>query len=1158
MFLNNFAAPPLTLTLLLSGFFFSLSVYGNITLSPGTNDYRLIQLNTYKGLPRIGEPNSNQSVNDIELHNYSIGLISKLQYMQQFSDCYDNLKGYKVRVEQCQNTFIEHSQQTQFWSQHIEMMAFSMRPKAHQATFCLNMNSPCGAKSVDQIMVENTTKPGAEYRRPDEFEVRDITDNLMNSHYQDFVNYRKNIKTFNQLWLVSKVNLGNYQFDTGSFSFRFNLPHSFYSPYNDAKAYNESGLQRQLFNSSKLQHSVRYAPQGTAEEFKNVQYPRSYQVTLAMGRQQAKELVAGGGSRQLYALVKLDILPFAFKGHRNIINTGEWVYRFASPKIEIFADLELQQKVAEASLPLENYTDKQDLLDAAISKAKYQTVKQTKPLDNRIIPLMFLQQEELKDSYFESMWRIIPVTERNFWEEHIRRQENIERAKQNAASQSSYKQKDLVSNVKRAEDLATLSTFSWQDKQQMNAVQRQAFYDYILGYGDMLEKQPMWPDTLASVPWGLNLATVFRQEHLQVSQAAMHLAAEGEDKNLIKQFALDLANSQKIEHLTLTLQMKELRYQQDTQTLEFDKKTGMFPVTRNELLPTAIGDNVVYYLRTSESEVGDLTNNPKGGCSNNAKRKSKDCVIHWGSVLNLNYTPRMQLLGLNKQITIPNSLDVSSLTSEQAVALVRASTYPGWRVVIELQSPTLRATHQVETKRGKSQEFIDFLLLAKVNKVSIIDQDDNIWWSETSAQMQGAASYTQIKALQPPKAHQFSSPAQLNPFIEDLLLVKFAPEKITDRTLDAMLSARWIYEKNSESPYAGRFFNAQRRTPSYDELSGLRVDYKNWIVKLSQQLPSRFDIPLELRYQSDTLRFASSCYSPEMPKDAPVRNKTMAQNAAKQRVRQCESNNRKAQSKVDRCDRYAEDIKQAKADLEQSQASSCGLTEVVEVEFDSTIEPQCSLPDPINFATLAQDMQACLTETCGTYGPGVDMQNYQTCVQETSAYLKTAMSEAMGGKKKAQKPAKPKDTCKPAQRKLKQAESRFEQKQCEDTYATLALGDCKLAEQFELPSVMPIERIRVSNSAYCSENSLVYMARDNDSGAQLLPDAKPFSDTDIEVHFYPGDLEFSYEPAQSGQNGISNIKTNIIIEVSDRVSVADEKVLGLRAKVVSKTSEPLN
>lgn len=1155
MFLNK----SVTKLLLLSTFFFSSSVLSNITLSSGTNDYRPIQLNSYKGLPRMGEPDNNQTVNDIELHNYSVGLISKLQYMQQFPDCYNNLKGYKVRVEQCQNTLIDHNQQTQFWSQHIEMMAFSMRPKAHQATFCMNVNTPCSAKSVENIMVADTNNSNRGFRRPDEFEVRDITDNLMNLHYQNFVNYRKNINPFKQVWLVSKVNLGNYQFDAGSFSFRYSLPHNFNSPYNDAKAYSESGLQRQLFNSSKLQHSVRYAPQGLGDEFRNIQYPRSYQVTLPMGRQQAKELVAGGGSRQLYALVKLDILPFAFKGHRNIINTGEWVYNFASPKIEIFADLELQQKVAEASLPLENYTDKQNPLDAAIAKAKYQTVKQTKPLDNRIIPLMFLQQEELKDSYFESMWRNIPVTERNFWQDYNRRQDNIDRAKHNAASQSSsYKQKDLVSNVKRAEDLATLSVFSWQDKQHMNAVQRQAFYDYILGYGEMLGKQPIWPDALPSVPWGLNLATVFRQGHLQASQEAMHLAAEDEDKNLIKQFALDLANSQKIEHLTLTLQMKELRYQQETQTFEFDKKSGMFPVTRNELLPKNIGDNVVYYLRTSESEIGGLINNPNGGCANNDKRKSRDCAIHLSNMLNLNFTPRLQLLGLNKQITIPNSLDVSSLTSEQAVAIVRASTYPGWRVVIELQSPTLRAEHQVETTRGRTQEFIDFLLLAKVNKVSIIDQDDNIWWSETSAQMQGAASYTQIKALQPPEAHQFSSPVQLNPFIEDLLLVKFAPEKITDRTLDAMLSARWIYEKNSESPYAGRFFNAQRRTPSYDELSALRVDYKNWIVKLSQQLPTRFDIPLELRYQSDTLKFGSSCYSPEMPKDAPVRNKTMAQNAAKQRVRQCESHNRNAQSQVERCDRYAGDIKQAKSALEQAQASSCGLTEVAEVEPEPTVEPQCSLPTPINFATLAQDMQACLTETCGTYGPGIDMQTYQTCVQETSAYLKTAMSKAMGGKTKARKTTKPKDTCKPAQRQLKQAESRFKQKQCEKTYATLALEDCKLAEHFELPSVMPIERIRVSNSAYCSDSSLAHMTRDNGFGAQLLPNAKPFSDTDIELHFYPQNLEFSYVPAQASQNGITNIKTSLVIEVSDRMPVTDEKVLGLKAKVVSQTSEPMN
>ncbi|MBU3004501.1 hypothetical protein [Paraglaciecola arctica] len=1154
-----FAHKFLVIPLLLSAFLCSLRVHATITLSSGTNDYRPIKLSSYKGLPRMGELSSSESVEAVELHNYSIGLSSKLQYMQQFSDCYNNLKGYKVRVEQCQDTFIEHNQQTQFWSQHIEMMAFSMRPKTHQDTFCKNMDSPCAAKSVENIMVKDTTNRGAQYRRPDEFEVRDITDSLMNAHYQNFVNYRKNVSTIKQAWLVTKVNLGNYQFNEESFSFRYNLPSNFFSPFNDTKAYSESGLQRLAFQSRKLQHSARYAPQGTAEEFNRTQYPRSYQVTLAMGRQQAKDLVTGGKNRQLYAVVKLDFFPFALKSQRQHFNSGEWAYKFASPKIEIFSDLQLTQKIAETSLPLENYAQKQDTLDGVVSKPKYQTVKNTKTLDGRIIPLMFLQNNDLKEHYFETMWRNVPVTERKFWQDHIRRKDNIERAKENAASlSSSPTKKDLVSQVKQAEDRANLSVFSWQDKQQMNAQQLQAFYDYILGYGEIKDSQPVWPEILPSVPWGLNLATVFRPGHLQVSQEAMHLVAEGEDKSLIQEFAMDLANSQKIEHLTLTIQLKDLRYQQDTQTFEFNKRSSMHPVTTTDLAPEFIGNNVLYYLRNSESEVGDLANNPKGGCFNNNKRKSQDCAIHWGNVLSLAYTQRLQYLGLNKQINIPSSLDVSSLTSEQAVALVRASAHPGWRVVIELQTPKLRTHNHVETTRGQTKEFVDVLLEAKVNKVSIIDKDDNIWWSESAEQMQGAASYTQIKALQPPAIHQFNSPAQLNPFVEDILLVKFAPEKLTDRTLDAMLSARWSYEKYSENPYAGRFFNVERRAPSYAELAALRIDYKDWLLQLAQQLPSQFTIPLELKYQSDTLKFGNRCFIPEMPKDAPVRNINMAKNAAKQRVRQCESHNRNAQSQVDRCDGYAQDIKKARSELERAQANSCGLAEETVVETEPTVEPKCTLAQPLNMATIAQDMQKCIVETCGTMGADTDMKTYQACMQQTSAYLQTAMSEAMGMGKKPRKPSKPKNTCKPAERKLKQAESRYESKQCEETYATLDLEDCKLAEQFELPSVMPIERIRVSNSGYCSDNKLLYMARDNRDGAQLLPQARPFSDTDLEVHFYPQDLEFSYEAAVTNPNGITNMTSNLVLDVTSRMSIDDEKVLGLKAKVVSQTSEPSN
>lgn len=1157
--LNMLLRKILALSIFATALFFNASIFANIYVATGTKDYRPLQLQSYKELARIGELSAELSINDIELHNYSVGLLSQLLYMQQFSGCYDDLKGYKVRVEKCQNTFIDHGLQTQFWSQFVEIMAFSMRPNTHKNTFCKNTKDACSVTRIENILLPETTNPRVNFRRPDEFEVRDLADQVMNEHFQSFESYRKNLPPIKQVWYVSKINLGDYQFDASSFSFRYDVPLNFFSPFKDAKAYNNSGLQRQAFNSRKLLHSAMHAPQGTDSKYNKAQYPRSYRVNLAMARQQARKLVAGGQNRNVYALVKLQILPFAFNDHRGSLNKGGFVYKFASPKVEVFADPDLKQKIAEATLPLKKYTIEKKPLPAALVKPKYKTVTGTKILDSRVIPLLFLQNGELKDSYFDSMWRVIPTTERQFWQEHANRIDNVERTRKIAASQSNSSiKKDTVSIIKRAEDRANLSAFSWQDKNKMNDKQLKTFYDYLLGYGEVIDKRPSWPNTLTAVPWGLNIASVFRQGHLNISKEASHLVAEGEDKQLIRKFALELANSQKITHLTLALPMKELRYQQETKTLEFAKNTGLLPVTKTELTPEVIGNNVLYYLRLSGAEVGTLTNNPSSGCSNNDKRKSRDCSIHWNNVLNLNYTPRNQLIGLDKLLNIPNSLDISSLTSEQAVALVQASTHPGWRVVIELKSPKLRTDLEIVTKRGKSTELIDFLLLAKASKVSIIDKDDNIWWSETSKKMQGAAGYNQIKALQPPKIHQFDSPVQLNPFIEDLLLVKFAPERINDRTVDAMLSARWSYENKSESPFAGRFFNAQRRTPNYAELSALRDDYKDWMVTLSQQLPSLFNIPLELMYRSDSVKFNNSCYVPEMPKGAPVHNKKMAQNAASQRVKKCESNNRNIQSKVDRCDGYAQDIKRAKSSVEQAQASSCGQIEVEKKESEQPIQPQCSLPEPINMATLAQDMQACITETCGSLSAGIDMKAYQGCVQDTSAYLKVAMSKAMGMERKARKPAKPKDTCKPALRKLKLAEKRFEQKQCVQTYDNFVLQDCTLAEKFELPTMMPIERIRVQNSAYCSDSSLFLMARDHSSSALLLPDFKPFSDTDIEVHFYPQNLEFSYLPAQPNQNGATNIKTNIVVEIMNRMPVSDDKVLGLKAKVVSKTSETVN
>ena len=1154
-----------SIALIFTSIFFISSTFANIALTKGTNEYRPIQLSSYQGLPRMGEQNSTLSVQDVELHNYSLGLLSHLQFMQQFSDCYDNLKGFNVRVERCQNTLIEHNQQTQFWAHHLEMNAYSMLPETHKKAFCLNGNKPCVAKSIKRIMVPDTTNPRVEFRQPDEFEVRDLADQFMSKYFQPFENYRKSITPLKQAWFVSKINLGNYQFETNSFSFRYDVPLSFHSPFTNSKDYQKSGLQRQAFNSKKLFQAARYAPNGTSAAVNKHPIPRNYQVTLTMPRQKARDLVKGGKNRNLYALVKLNILPFAFKNQRGSLNKGGLAYQFAQPKIEIFADPELTQKVAEARLPLKTDKQQSDSSKLSLNKPKYQVVKGSKSLDSRIIPIMILQQEELKDSYFESLWRNIPMTERQYWQQLKNRQDNIQTTKKHAAQANSAQHKDTVSMVKQAEDRAKFSAFSWQNKNQMNASQRQAFYDYLLGYGDAIDNQPLWPDELSAVPWGLNLATIFRKGQLDISQEAMHLAAEGEEQTMIKQFAKEIADSQKINHLTLTFGVKQLQYQQQTKTLELGKNTAMFPVTDTKLSPQEIGNNVLYRLFHSGSELEPLSRNPKAGCVQNQQLKSRDCATPWGSILGIKYNPGEQLLALDKQLDIPTSLDVSAMTSEQAVAVVRVSQHPGWRVIVELTTPKLKATEKSDTKRGKSYQYLDILLQAKVVSMSIIDQDDKVWWHQTASQMQGAAGFTQLTAIEPSKTLQFSSPLQLNPFIEDLLLVKYAPERINSRTLDAMLSARWAYEQASKTPFGGRFFNEKRRTPSYQELQSLHQRYQAWLSQLAAKLPSQFAIPLELRYQSDNLSFQSSCFLPDMPKDAPVRNKQMAINAANQRFRKCESSNRNAQSKIKRCDRYQQDIDQAAEALEEAQANSCGAVAIAESEVSTpvlkAVEPKCDLPEPINLGTFAQDMQKCIADTCGTYGSGVDMKTYQACVQDTSAYLTGVMSKAMGMEKKprkSNKPKQPKNTCKPAQRSLNQAQKRFEQKQCDEIQESLTLQNCETVKHFELPNIMPIERIRAVNSATCSDYELQYLYRDSRSGAYLLPDARPFKDTDVEIHFYPDALEFDYEPKQPSPTGITRMKTQLVIEVTGVGENEAKGVLALTGKIVSKTQQSLD
>jgi hypothetical protein len=59
------------------------------------------------------------------------------------------------------------------------------------------------------------------------------------------------------------------------------------------------------------------------------------------------------------------------------------------------------------------------------------------------------------------------------------------------------------------------------------------------------------------------------------------------------------------------------------------------------------------------------------------------------------------------------------------------------------------------------------------------------------------------------------------------------------------------------------------------------------MITLAKQLPSLYQVPLELTYGAEILNFSRNYYRSEMPTDAPLRNKTMAKNAANQRVKQC-------------------------------------------------------------------------------------------------------------------------------------------------------------------------------------------------------------------------------------------------------------------------------
>jgi len=85
----------------------------------------------------------------------------------------------------------------------------------------------------------------------------------------------------------------------------------------------------------------------------------------------------------------------------------------------------------------------------------------------------------------------------------------------------------------------------------------------------------------------------------------------------------------------------------------------------------------------------------------------------------------------------------------------------------------------------------------------------------------------------------------------DLLMVKLAPDSVSDETYRQMMLARWAYEaSNQEEPIWGRFFVPGKPRPTEEQQAKLLPGFKEWTVKRAAALPKK----LRLHYDGATVK----------------------------------------------------------------------------------------------------------------------------------------------------------------------------------------------------------------------------------------------------------------------------------------------------------------
>ena len=794
-------------------------------------------------------------------------------------------------------------------------------------------------------------------------------------------------------------------------------------------------------------------------------------------------------------------------------------------------------------------------------------------LDTRTVTMLRYKKADLpaEELYWTS--HNISALENAYW---IKRKEHATRLR-NAIKRTeggSYPP-NLLDKIERLQKKEKTRLHSWQDSDKLSARQKQQLFDFMLGYNAALLKKgkgnfaARWPSSLNALSsGGVNYISVFKKDYFPGNRDYRMKRDDKKTQALVQKFLYELAASQKLDRLTLTQKLEVKKDYKGKLTFKWP-----FPATGLSSLYNESVDRreneILYFLPYSNTYGA-------GNCT--VVGETEGCATYVSSFVPPRGSSVSRFVGaylaVDREISGINSLQLSpelNARIKQGIKdTARSRSETTWKVAVELSHVDLGIkpiTHN--NKKAESHT-----LHAKVERVLLLAPDDTIVWVAKAGKLRSAKKLISLETDKKTRdAYRFPSPLNMQDSnrlmqaaIYDLLLVKYFPNRLDKRMIEAMMSSRWSYEKQASTPVGGRYFNRTAHSPDYKTLQKKSDSFKNWLIATARKMPATMSLNVPLTYISNKVTSRMQCVKLQQPWNAGVR-KTAHQITAEQNrlVRQCENNNIQAKHKSEnqqmssRCQRYAKQLEYAETALIKARQNNCNQKSANNTASNTTSstptasysgDGPCNFPANMSLGNMQQEVQKCIKENCGpTPTSQAGLPPFQACMKRIQQPMQAQMTTAMGLGSFKPKPKKQQqnsrvDTCKVQQDRIERYSGKLEKHACLVKNEAFTPVDCKATVKVDKgPDHMKIEHLEFNSTGRCSYAS----------GA-LLPGRKYYADKKFSIDFVPDDLAFPHDPPFEVKTGImgATIQASLLMKITGVDS--DDKSnnrLSLNVKVLS-------